>query len=56
MSLSALAAPLVAVGGLLIGMWNHSQSLTPAITVLLGYLAGLLESRFDIGIEKEQSK
>jgi len=56
MNIGALAAPVVAVIGLLVGQWNAAPGVTPAASVLLGYLAGLLASRFDLGIRREEKE
>ena len=50
MSLGAIAAPVVAVLALLVGQWSTAPGVIPAASVLLGYFAGLLAARFDIGI------
>ena len=56
MKIGAIAAPVVAVVGLLVAQWNTAPGVTPAISVLLGYLAGLLATRYDIGIIKEKKE
>jgi hypothetical protein len=56
MNIGALAAPVIAVVALLIGQWSSAPVVTPAASVLLGYFAGLLASRYDIGVIKEKKE
>ena len=51
MSLGPLAAPVVALLGLLVGLWKPSM-LSTTLAVLCGYAAGLLAARFDIRVER----
>lgn len=53
MKIGTLAAPVVAILALLVGQWSTAPGVIPAASVLLGYFAGLLASRFDIGITGE---
>jgi hypothetical protein len=50
-SLGPLAAPVVALLGLLVGLWWPGM-LSTAVAVLCGYAAGLLAARFDIRVER----
>ena len=45
--MSLLAAPVIAMLGLLIGLWCPSMPLTTALAVLCGYASGLM-IRFDV--------
>ena len=51
MGLGPLAAPVVALAGLMVGLWWPSMIAT-AIAVLCGYGAGLLAARFDVSVER----
>tara|TARA_Y100000310_G_C20397337_1_gene675701 strand:+ start:442 stop:609 length:168 start_codon:yes stop_codon:yes gene_type:complete len=53
MSLGTLAAPVLALVGLLIGLW-HPSMLTTALAVLCGYAAGVLAARYTVIITKEK--
>ena len=53
MKIGVLAAPVVAGPASLVATWDSASGVIPAASVLLGYLAGLLAARYDIGIIKE---
>ena len=52
MSLGPLAAPVVALLGLLVGLWWQHTMIATALAVLCGYAAGLLAARFDVRVER----
>ena len=45
--MSVLASPVIAMLGLLIGLWCPAMPLTTAMAVLCGYASGLM-IRFDV--------
>jgi len=52
MSLGPLAAPVLALLGLLVGLWKPSM-LSTTLAVLCGYAAGVLAARYTVIITKE---
>ena len=56
MKIGALAAPVLTLLGLLVAQWSNAPGVIPATSVLLGYLAGVIATRYDIGIKETENE